>query len=153
MVIFYNKDLVDFDRMERRGLDVPAEAEEGEGRLTWNFDQFAAAADFATRPRRGTKGVYVAPTLEGLAPFIYSGGGADVRRRERSEVAGVLRRRHEGRAGALTGALPQPHPHPERGPARGATPLQWFRRGKLGMLAGYRSWSPACVACRDWTST
>ncbi len=44
----------------------------------------------------------------------------DVRRRERSEVAGVLRRRHEGRAGALTGAVPQPHPHPERGPARGA---------------------------------
>ena len=31
---------------------------------------------FATRPRRGTKGVHIAPTIPGLSPFIESGGGS-----------------------------------------------------------------------------
>ena len=118
MVIFYNKDLVDFDRMEARGLDVP-EAEEG-GRLTWTFDQFAAAADFATRPRRGTRGVYVAPTLRGAGPVHLLRRRPDVRRRDRPDVARVLRRHHPGRAGAVARAAPQPHPDPDRGAARGA---------------------------------
>ena len=69
-VIYYNKNLVDFDRMAARGLDVPTDHRQldlgpvpGRGRVR-------------SRARaRGTKGVSIAPTLGGLAPFIYSGGG------------------------------------------------------------------------------
>ena len=142
MVIFYNKDLVDFDRMERRGLDVPAEAEEGEGRLTWNFDQFAAAADFATRPRRGTKGVYVAPTLEGLAPFIYSGGGQMF---DDENDPKSLAFSDDGTKDALERSLElfrSPTLTLSGDQLEELTPLQWFRRGKLGMLAGYRELVP-----------
>ena len=57
--------------MRDRGLDAP-----DEDATSWTFEQFAAAAEFATRPRRGTKGVHIAPTLPGLAPFIESGGGS-----------------------------------------------------------------------------
>ncbi len=42
---------------------------------TWTLEQFQTAADYASRPRRGIAGFYVAPTLRGLAPFVYSGGG------------------------------------------------------------------------------
>ena len=68
-VIYYNEDLVDFDRMAARGLDVPTDHRH------WSWDQFLAASSFASRPARGTKGVSIAPTLGELAPFIYSGGG------------------------------------------------------------------------------
>ncbi|MEZ5193619.1 MAG: hypothetical protein R2734_14735 [Nocardioides sp.] len=54
--------------MARRQLDVPEQLDR------WSSDQFIAAAQSATRPARGTR-VYVRPTLEQLAPFIYSGGG------------------------------------------------------------------------------
>ena len=73
-VIYYNTDLVDFDRMDARGLDVPDLTDASS--IRWNFDQFQAAAEFATRPRQGTRGLYIDPTLRGLAPFIVSGGGS-----------------------------------------------------------------------------
>ncbi|MCO9872324.1 extracellular solute-binding protein, partial [Salmonella enterica subsp. enterica serovar Reading] len=71
MLVYYNKRLVRFERMRNRGLDAPDEEA-----TSWSFDQFAAAADFASRPARGSKGVHIAPTIQGLAPFIQSGGGS-----------------------------------------------------------------------------
>jgi multiple sugar transport system substrate-binding protein len=68
-VVFYNEDLVDFTRMAARGIDVPTD------HRRWTWDQFVAAATFASRPGRGTKSVSVEPTLRGIAPFLYSGGG------------------------------------------------------------------------------
>ena len=47
MVIYYNTDLVDFDKMERRGLDVPSADEDGV-RDRWTLAQFGAAASFAS---------------------------------------------------------------------------------------------------------
>ena len=73
MVIYYNTDLVDFDKMERRELDVPTADDEGV-RDRWTLAEFEAAARFASR-RGDTRGVWIDPTLQGLAPFIYSGDG------------------------------------------------------------------------------
>ena len=70
MVIYRNTDLVDFERMAELELDTPSPES---SRFT--FDEFAAAAEFATKPRRRSKGVYIEPSLRGLAPFVYSGGG------------------------------------------------------------------------------
>ena len=69
MVLFYNSS-DHFERMAFRGLPVP-----GGEQNNWDFEQFTAAAEFATKPRRGTRAIHVQPTVEGLAPFVYAGGG------------------------------------------------------------------------------
>jgi multiple sugar transport system substrate-binding protein len=138
MVIFYNKELVDFGRMANRGIDTP----DPEEPLAWNFDQFAAAADFATRPRKGTKGVYVPPTLAGLAPFIYSGGGQLF---DDPTDPTSLAFSDDGTKDALERSLEllrSPTLTLSEQQLREHTPLEWFERGKLGMIEGYRQQVP-----------
>ena len=138
-VIFYNKELIDFERMIRRGLDAP---DLSEGDTRWTFEQFAAAAAFATRPRRQTRGVHVEPTLRGLAPFVYGGGGTLFDDEEpptslafsEGDTRAALERTLE--------VLRDPHlTLTDRQLAR-ATPLTWFKRGQLGMIEGHRSLVP-----------
>ncbi len=83
MVIYRNTDLVDLERMAERELDVPAP---DSSRFT--FDEFRAAAEFATKPRKRSKGVYIEPSLRGLAPFVYSGGGEVFDDDERPDLDG-----------------------------------------------------------------
>jgi multiple sugar transport system substrate-binding protein len=142
MVIFTNSKLVDFAKMERRGLPVPARWDR------WTLAQFAAAADFAARPARGTSGFHIEPTIEGLSPFITSGGGSvwndsveptslsfsgDDSRAALEQSLAVLR------DASLTLT--------EEQLAR-RTPLEWFKRGKLGMIAGYRDLVPELRAVK-----
>ena len=139
MVIYYNKELIDFSKMIRRGLDAP---DLSEGDTRWSFDQFAAAADFATRPRRQTRGVHVEPTLRSLAPFVYSGGGPLFDDEEQptslafsdGDTRAALERTLE--------LLRDPHLTLTDQQLARATPLQWFKRGRLGMIEGYRSLVP-----------
>lgn len=135
-VVYYNKDLVDFERMRERGLDAPT------GPNRWSFEQFREAAEFATRPRRGTKGVHVDPSLAGLAPFVYAGGGdlfadgeppTSLAFSEESTREALERTLALLRSGPLTLSDAQL----EQAPA-----LEWFRRGKLAMITGDRSWVP-----------
>ena len=74
MVIYYNTDLVDFDKMERRGLDVPSVADEGK-RDRWTLAEFAAAARVRLAARRHRAASGSTRPCSGLAPFIYSGDG------------------------------------------------------------------------------
>ena len=140
MVVYYNTDIVDFDKMERRGFDVPSANDEGK-RERWTLAQFAAAAQFASR-RGDRRGVWIDPTLQGLAPFIYSGDGQvfdddteptslafsdDNTREALSETLAILR------DSAVT---------PTNAQLARATPLQLFKRGELAMVAGYRNLVP-----------
>lgn len=137
MVIYYNSELVDFDQMAARELPVPDER-----RLSWNFEEFTAAVEFGSRPRRGTRGIQVEPMVEALAPFIYSGGGevyddatsptslAFSEDSSRSALATVLQILRDPRL-TLTEAQLRKH-----------SPLQWFKRGKLAMIPGYRDEVP-----------
>ncbi|QIG41597.1 extracellular solute-binding protein [Nocardioides anomalus] len=143
MVIYYNKALVDFPAMAERGLDVPTVDDENlQRRPSWSLEQFQVAADYASRPRKGIGGFYVAPTLRGLAPFVYSGGGevfdddqsptslsfsSDDTRSALEDVLPVLR---DPKLGLTAEQLSQ------------KTPLEWFREGKLGMIAGFRDLVP-----------
>jgi multiple sugar transport system substrate-binding protein len=139
MVIYYNKDLIDLERMQERGLDAP----DPEGTNTHlSFDQFAAMAKFASRPRAGTRGVYVDPSLEGLAPFIYSGGGQVF---DSEEDPTSLAFSDDGTRSALERTLEllrNPHLTLTSDQLAKAPALRWFERGKLGMVAGYRSLVP-----------
>ena len=140
-VVFYNTDLIDFERMAARGLDAPITAD-GSPPDRWTFDQFRAAAEFATKPRRGSKGVYVDPSLTGLSPFIYSGGGklfdddenpTSLAFTDDSTREALERTLELLRSGALTLSEKQ---------LAEAPATQWFLRGRLGMITGDRSWVP-----------
>jgi multiple sugar transport system substrate-binding protein len=139
MVIYYNKELIDFAKMIRRGLDAP---DLSEGDTRWSFDQFAAAAGFATRPRRQTRGVHVEPTLRSLAPFVYSGDGPLF---DDDEQPTSLSLSDDDTRAALERTLEllrDPHLTLTDKQLARATPLQWFKRGRLGMIEGYRSLVP-----------
>lgn len=137
MVIYYNTDLVDFEAMAEAGLPTP-----GEDHTEWNFAEFRAAAEFASRPRLKTRGVHIEPTLRGLAPFIYSGGGkifddeGDPKSLALGEddSTGALRQTLELlRDPRLTLSTKQLEQRPA---------LEWFKRGRLAMIAGFRDITP-----------
>jgi multiple sugar transport system substrate-binding protein len=144
-VIFYNTELVDFDRMEARELPVPNDGdahEEGIQRESWGFESFTAAVEFATRPRLGTRGYHIDPELRSLAPTLYSGGGQlfddDVDPTSLAFSDGDSQE-------ALERALPlyrnplvtlTPQQLEQR------SPLAWFKSGKLAMIQGDRSLVP-----------
>ncbi|WP_408896661.1 ABC transporter substrate-binding protein [Nocardioides sp. R1-1] len=137
MVIYYNTELVDFAAMEAEGLPVPNESHSG-----WNFAQFRAAAEFASRPRRNTRGIHIEPTLRGLAPFIYSGGGQlfDDEGEPTSLALG-----EDGSTDALRQTLEllrDPRLTLSTRQLERRSALEWFQRGKLGMIAGFRGMTP-----------
>lgn len=138
MVIFYNTELVDFDTMEARGLPVPDEE-----RVTWGFDAFTAAAELASRPRRNTRGIHVTPTIENLAPFIYAGGGEVYD--DATEPTSLAFSEEDTRA-ALEEVLPvlrDPRLTLSDEQLQRHSAMEWFRRGKLAMIQGYRDQVPA----------
>ena len=137
MVIYYNKALVDFDAMKAEDLPVPKPDHSG-----WNLTEFRAAAEYASRPRLNTRGVYIEPTLRGLAPFIYSGGGdvfdddskpTGLALGEDSSTDALRRTLEVLRDPRLTLSSKQ---------LAQRDPLEWFKRGKLGMMAGFRGLTP-----------
>ena len=147
MVIYYNTDLIDFERMERREFDVPTVDADG-NRLRWTLSEFSDAATFASR-RGDVRGVWIDPTLTGLAPFIYSGDGQvfddddeptslafaeDSTRDALSETLAILR------DSAVT---------PTNAQLARAKPLELFKRGELAMVAGFRNSVPELRDAED----
>ena len=135
-VVYVNEDLVDVEKMANRGLDVPAD------HRRWSWDQFVAAADFAARPRKGIKGVAVEPTLPGIAPFVYSGGGDlfDDDTHPTSLAFGG-----DGTQGALQTMLQlfrDPKVTLSQEELAEKSPVEWFEQGKLGMVTGSRALVP-----------
>ncbi len=149
MVIYYNTALVDLPKMTERGLDVPVPDEDTGVVDRWTLDQFRAAAQFASRPRRGTKGVHVDPTLRGLASFIYSGGGDLF---DDALEPTSLDFSSDGTREALLPTLEllrDPALTLTEDQLAAAPAIEWFKRGKLGMIAGFRSATPQLRAQED----
>lgn len=140
MVVYYNTDLVDFDKMERRGLDVPTPNSDGV-RDRWTLAEFAAAAQFASR-RGDERGVWIDPTLQGLAPFIYSGDGKVFDDdRDPTSLAFSDDSTREALDQTLA-ILRDPTLTPTNAQLARATPVQLFKRGELAMIAGFRNLVP-----------
>lgn len=137
MVLFYNTELVDFEKMALRELPVP----QGE-QLTWDFEEFVAASEFATRPRRGTRAIHVEPSIEGLSPWIYSGGG-EVYNDPVTPTS--LAFSSDGSRSALEQSLTvlrDPRLTLSDVELQRRSALEWFKRGKLAMIPGYRDLVP-----------
>ena len=136
MVVYYNTELVDLQFLRERGLL------QTEATGQWTFEEFSAAARLASRARRGTRGVYIEPSLRGLAPFVYSGGGQLF---DDAAQPTSLAFSAESTRNALATTLellrnPQltlSDQQLARQPA-----LEWFKQGKLGMIAGFRDLVP-----------
>jgi multiple sugar transport system substrate-binding protein len=135
-VVFYNEDLVDFVRMELRGFDVPVDTRR------WSWEQFVAAARFAARPALGTKGVSIDPTLDDLAPFIYSGGGDlfddDT---EPTSLAFASDDTQEALETTLQ-LLRDPKITLSEQQLAQKSPLEWFEEGRVAMITGTRALVP-----------
>lgn len=140
-VVYYNTDLVDFEKMAARGLPVPDTLEPG-ATPRWSLEMFQAAAEFGTKPGRKIAGTYVDPTLRGLAPFIYSAGGEVY---DDDEAPTSLAFSDGDTRDALTATLPVLRDSrislSDEQLAK-ATPLEWFERGKLATMVGTRELVP-----------
>jgi multiple sugar transport system substrate-binding protein len=137
MVMYYNTKLINFARMKRRGLDVPGLP----GR--WTFDEFSEAAKFAARPATRSAGLHIDSTLSALAPFVYAGGGQVF---DDSVTPTSVNFSDDDSQAALTAILELLRNPPSvtlsyKQLAK-QSPLEWFKAGKLGMFAGYRSLTP-----------
>ncbi len=143
MVIYYNKELVDFTAMAERELEVPTiDDEDLTKKPTWSIEQFQIAAEYASRPRREIAGFYVAPSLRGLAPYIFSGGGHLF---DDEDDPTSLAFSSDDTRSALDKVLPvlrDPKLTLTAEQLAEKTPLDWFKEGKLGMIAGFRDLVP-----------
>lgn len=140
-VIYYNTELIDFTRMAERDIDVPEFSEDSA--MAWNFDQFTAAAEFAARPARRIRGFHFEPTLTGLAPMLYAAGGQIFDEEELPPSATSMA--SDDTVEALETLLPVLRKSQLTLSAKQlerADPIEWFTRGKLGMIAGDHSLVP-----------
>jgi multiple sugar transport system substrate-binding protein len=132
-VIYYNKRLVKFAQM-RNNPPVP-----GQG---WSLDQFAATARWAVRHHPGVAGLYVDPTLAGLSPFLYSGGGQLFDSATTPTSLALSSSASESALSRVVPVLGNPSVTLSAAQLQEHTPLEWFERGKLAMLAGTRDVVP-----------
>ena len=136
MVIYYNTDLIDFDLMPLEGLDAPKDHE------SWTFEQFEAAAEAAVQEQPGARGLQIDQTLRGLAPFIYSAGGQVF---DNDVTPTMMTFSSDATISALEKTLPllrDPLVTLTDAQLAEATPVEWFERGRLGMIEGFRSLTP-----------
>lgn len=141
MVMYYNSDLVNWQRMQRRGIDSPPIPEDETAPMKWDLAQFAATAEFVSR-RNGVDAVWVDPTLRGLAPFVYSGGGELFNDNNEPTSLAFADDGNRETLEQVLAILRDPTLTPTHQELEGSTPLQLFKRGKLAMLPGFRDLVP-----------
>jgi multiple sugar transport system substrate-binding protein len=137
-VVYYNTDLVDFDAMKASGLATPNNLDSGK----WTVSTFAAAVEYASAAGSKVRGFYLPPTLEGLAPYLYSGQGKVF---DDETTPTSLDFSDESSQKALQELLPAittPGATLSAKQLKRHTPLQWFERGRLAMMVGDRSIVP-----------
>ena len=138
MVVYYNPRLVELDQIREVGR-TPVTQEGG-----WSLDDFATAA---LQPRApGVRGLYVAPDLEQIAPFVLSGGGQVV---DDTDQPTTLKLSDDSSAAALEKLLVllrDPGRTFDQSALRRSSALQRFKAGKLGMMLGYRDLTPVLRA-------
>ncbi len=141
LVVYYNTSLVNLAQLTEPG-DSPVNAQTG-----WNVDQFEAAARQSVRP--GVRGLYVAPAVDQIAPFIWSNGGEVV---DDQDAPTTLTLADDGSAEALERLLeivrdPQLTFNQRQLERRSA--VARFRSGQLAMILGHRALTPTLRVQED----
>ncbi len=132
-VMFYNPRLVKLGQINN---DPPTP---GEG---WTIDQFAAAGRWAANHHPGVAGIHLDPTLSGLAPFVYSGGGELFDDSSDPTSLAFSEDTNEQSLVKTVRALHAPGATLSEQQLEKRTPLEWFARGKLALLEGSRRMVP-----------
>jgi len=137
LVVYVNTDLVDFAAMRQQGL--PAPDPENPKADSWSIEQFAAALQYASRPKQGIRGVYVEPTVGGIAPWLIGAGGSLL-----DDAAAPTRTAFGDSKDALSQILDVLDTGRYRLRASGPSQaLAAFERGELATIVGDRSLVPA----------
>lgn len=146
-VIYYNTDLVDFEAMQAAGHAIP-NPDSGK----WNIDQFSDAVQWAARPRAGIRSIELPASVEGIAPFLYSGGGKVVDDEDTPTTLTFSDASNQSTWDKLLPTLSGDGVGLTRRQLHQHAPLWWFEHGKLAMLVGDRSLVPALRQQRglDW---
>jgi multiple sugar transport system substrate-binding protein len=134
LVVYYNTSLVQLATLtppEQR----PITAETG-----WNLDQFALAAQRASRP--GVRGVYVAPDVDEVAPFIWSGGGQVVDDVDKPTTLTLSDSASAAALEKLLEVVRNPQITFNQAQLARRSALQRFKTGSLAMMLGYRDLTP-----------
>ncbi len=134
VVVYYNEDLVDLRRVGEEG-EPPPNALDG-----WTWEMFAAAARQASRGP--AKGVYIEPSLDSLAPFVWSAGGDIV---DDPQAPTTLTLSAGDAREALEQVLPLVRDDditPSDEELQKQDAVERFAQGKLGMILGTRALTP-----------
>jgi multiple sugar transport system substrate-binding protein len=115
----------------------------------WSLDEFGRAAIQARRP--GVRGLYVAPTLEQVAPFIWSGGGDVVDDTDHPTTLTLAEGPSASAMEKLLELVRNPALTFSQDALRSRSALDRFKDGKLGMILGYRSLTPVLRAQQSLT--
>ena len=141
MVVYYNTNLIDLSKLTEPG-SKPITAETG-----WSLDEFAAAAGQVTKPT--ARGVYVAPTLEQIAPFVWSGGGSLVDHLNEPTTLTLAGGSTESALEKLLEVVRDPQLTYNEKQLERKSALRRFKTGSLGMMLGFRNLTPQLRAQQD----
>lgn len=134
MVIYYNTALVDLTKAQDPG-GSPITATTG-----WSMTEFARAARQASR--HGHKGVYIAPELGQIAPFLWSGGGQVVDSATQPTALTLSDGATETAMQTLLELVRNPRVTYTQTALAKRSALQRFKSGQLAMILGFRDLTP-----------
>jgi multiple sugar transport system substrate-binding protein len=134
MVVYYNTALVDLTKLAT-GNQPPVTAASG-----WSFDQFAQAARSARG--KGIRGVYVEPSLDQVAPFIFSGGGNLTDDKTAPTTLVLDDGSTKSSLERLLELVRDPLATFNEKQINRVSALQRFKNGQLAMIVGYRDLTP-----------
>jgi len=143
MVVYFNPKLIELGRIAEPGTN-PVDQKDG-----WSLDEFARGA---LQPRRrGVRGLYIAPDLEQVAPFIWSGGGEVVDDEDEPSRLTLSDGPSASAMEKLLELVRNPLLTFGQAAMRRQSELERFKAGKLGMILGFRDLTPALRAKQNLT--
>jgi multiple sugar transport system substrate-binding protein len=143
MVVYYNPKLIELDRIAELGRN-PVNQQAG-----WSLEEFGRAALQARRP--GVRGLYVAPDLSQVAPFVWSGGGEVVDETDEPTTLTLSEGASASAMEKLLELVRDPALTFSQAALQRRSALDRFKAGKLGMILGYRGLTPELRAQQNLT--
>jgi len=136
-VLYYNTDIVNFPAMKAAGVATPNDLDSGK----WTVQTFSAAVIWATE-HPGVRAFAAPSTIEDLAPYLYSGQGKVVDNEEQPTSLAFSDASNDATWAKIQPVLSTPGAALTPKQLKKHSAVQWFERGKLGMVVGDRSLVP-----------